>query len=152
MTGPSWLRVAEAELRRGIFEVIGPVDNPRIVEYHSHTTLDASDDEVPWCSSFLNWCVHSSDEDLEGTRSARARSWLAWGIPITIPAHGAIVVLKRGTGPQPGASVIDAPGHVGFYVGPARSDQILVLGGNQSNSVCVDSYPESRVLGYRWPA
>ena len=60
-----------------------------------------------------------------------------------------VVVLKRGTGNQPGPEVTSgAPGHVGFFAGLER-DRVLVLGGNQSNGVCVQSFPVSDVLGVR---
>lgn len=32
-------------------------ENGRILQYHDATTLDASEDEVAWCSSFLNFCL-----------------------------------------------------------------------------------------------
>lgn len=41
-------------------------------------------------------------------------------------------------------------GHVGFYVGETKY-HYLILGGNQSNSVCVKKYRKSRLLGFRWP-
>ena len=56
------------------------------------------------------------------------------------PAVGSIVVFERGSG-----------GHIGFVVGRDYNDNLLVLGGNQSNAVNVRSFPRSRVLGYRWP-
>jgi len=133
-------------------EIEGEEDHPRIVEYHSTTALGASDDETPWCSSFVNWCVSSC---FDGTGSARARSWLRWGVPLLFPALGCIVVLKRGGDGQPGSETIDAPGHVGFFVGgefPPNNGTIHIWGGNQGNEVCERSYPLKRLLGYRWPA
>jgi hypothetical protein len=44
--------IAKAEL--GTTEVPGTQNNPRILEYHATTTLKATTDEVPWCSSFVN--------------------------------------------------------------------------------------------------
>ena len=52
-----WLDYAEGEL--GQHELRGSQHNPRILEYHSTTTLGdwgRSRDETPWCSSFINWC------------------------------------------------------------------------------------------------
>ena len=109
---PPWLERALDEL--GVEEIPGDADNPRIVEYHAATTLRASDDEVPWCSSFVNWCMR---DIFPTTGSARARSWLAWGIPIAYPAAGCVAILARGGGNQPGPKVLDAQGHVGFFVG-----------------------------------
>ena len=150
MTSPPWLEIAWNELGRGVSEVGGDeLDNARIVEYHRHTTLQATNDEVAWCSSFACACM-----DWGGYRSpnsARARSWLAWGVGLQVPPHGAVCVIQRGRRPQPGPEVLKAKGHVGFYVGTANPREILLLGGNQGNEVSVKAYPKERVLGYRWP-
>lgn len=135
---PAWLRAAAGE--SGTREVPGPADNPRILEYHRQTSLQASDDSVPWCSSFTNWCMRQAG--VAGTNSAAARSWLGWGQRLDEPRNGCVVVLKRGTNP--------AHGHVGFYVGDGAGS-IRVLGGNQGNQVKVSQYPKSMLLGYRWP-
>lgn len=149
MTEPVWLRVALQEQREGVKEVAGPGDNPRIVEYHMATSGRFQDDEVPWCSSFVNWCMDQAG--VSKTNSARARSWLAWGKRISYPPIGAVTVLQRGVGPQPGPDVIKAPGHVGFYLGHADAKNILLLGGNQGNAVSIRTYPGTAVLGFHWP-
>ncbi len=115
--------------------------NPRITEYHGHTNLRGYDDKAAWCSSFLNWCL--AHVGIQGTGSALARSWLDWGEALAAPVPGCIVVLYRG---EPTGWT----GHVGFYL---RSDaqHIYLLGGNQLESVCENSYPLESVLGYRWP-
>jgi uncharacterized protein (TIGR02594 family) len=136
-------------MTEGVREVAGPGDNPRVVEYHAATSGKFVDDEVPWCSSFVNWCMEQSS--IGKTGSARARSWLAWGKRINPPPVGAIAILQRGVGPQPGPEVIKAPGHVGFYVGDASPEEILLLGGNQDNEVNVRVYPRAAVLAFQWP-
>lgn len=149
MSVPSWLRIARRELYNGVREVDGEGDNARIVEYHAATSGRFQDDEVPWCSSFVNWCMDQAG--VSRTNSARARSWLFWGRNISNPPIGAITILQRGNGEQPGPDILEAPGHVGFYVGDASDSEILLLGGNQGDAVNVRSYPTLRVLGYRWP-
>ncbi len=139
----AWYVVAKAEI--GVTEKKGrPRNNLRILQYHQSTTLSgraAREDETPWCSSFVNWCMDRVG--IKGTRSAMARSWLKWGTSIQEPREGCIVVFSR---PKGGPSA----GHVGFYVGRS-AEKIRVLGGNQSNSVSITSYSKQRVLGYRWP-
>jgi uncharacterized protein (TIGR02594 family) len=147
---PDWLSVALAELRTGIYEVAGPASNPRIDEYHATTTLAASSDEVPWCASFACFCLQLSGHP--HTRSARARSFLDYGVGLDFPAYGAIAVFKRGGANQPGPDNHTAQGHVGFLVGDASSDEMLVLGGNQGDRVCIRPYPTRRLLGIRWPS
>ena len=111
------------------------------------------DDEVPWCSAFVNyvtWLLR-----LPRSKSLRARSWLNVGtaVPLSDVKPGFdIVVLNRGGGKQPGPEDTTAPGHVGFYAGvPTDRNMhvVPILGGNQSNSVCVQMYDVDRVLGVR---
>ena len=136
---PHWLGIAEKEI--GTKEIPGEQDNPRIVEYAQATSLKASDDEVPWCSSLVNWCMMQAG--ITRTNSAAARSWSTWGRPLVGPAMGCVVVLSRPPNP--------AHGHVAFCVGVVGTDRIALLGGNQNNQVSVATYPRSRVVAYRWP-
>ena len=139
--GPTWYRIAHREMASGVDEVLGPDrHNPRIVEYHQATSLRATDDETPWCSSFVNWCMLKAG--VSRTNSAAARSWLRWGQEIEAPEKGCVVVFSRPPSPT--------SGHVAFFEA-LRGERILVLGGNQSNQVNVSSYPASRLLSYRMP-
>jgi len=134
---PRWLHIASHEL--GISEIVGLDHNKRILQYHSATSLKAQSDEIPWCSSFVNWVMKQSM--IKGTYSAAARSWLNWGYSCEA-ISGCIVVLKRGQS--------ETQGHVGFFVG--QDDAFIhLLGGNQKNKVCVLKYAKHDVLGYRWP-
>jgi len=133
-----WLQVARSQI--GVTEVPGAGNNPQIVAYHAATSIGASDDEVPWCASFVNWCLKESGTP--GTGSPAARSFLSWGRPIDAPVEGCLCVFSRGIEPW--------QGHVGFYVGETTS-RIRVLGGNQSNQVKVSEYPKADLLGYRMP-
>jgi len=127
-----------AKLEKGVSEIPGAANNERIVGYHESTSIGRSDDEVPWCSSFVNWCCEAAG--YVGTDSPAARSWLKWGRPVAEPYEGCIVVLKRGTSSW--------QGHVGFFV-KENERSIWVLGGNQSNQVNISRYSKSKVLGYR---
>ena len=102
-------------------------NNPRILEYHSVTTLNATTDEVPWCSSFVNWVVLKSGH--EPTRSAMAASWRTWGHKLKRPIKGCII----------GYIKDDGSGHVGFYVGGSEG-YYRILGGNQHDAVSVSNY------------
>lgn len=133
-----WLAVAKAEL--GQSEQAGAASNPRIEAYHATTSGGAADDSVPWCSSFVNFCVEAAG--VRGTRSKAARSWLRWGVDAGDFVPGCVVVLKRGEPPQ---------GHVGFYVG-TEGGRIRVLGGNQGDRVSIASFDARQVLGRRLAA
>lgn len=136
---PSWLTRARREI--GVQEIVGGRHNPRVLDYHSHTRLQATTDEVPWCAAFVNWALER--EGVRSTKSAAAASYLTWGKP-TYPEPGCIVVFGKSHPDAVGT------GHVGFLVG-IEGDQLLVLGGNQGNKVCIRKYPAEKALAYRWP-
>lgn len=136
--------VARAELALNIKELPGDRQNPRIVMYHATTRGGAAPDETAWCSSFVNYCVEQAG--LVGTDSKWARSWhdAGWGRDVTESAkEGDLVVWRRqGNG--------DDGGHVGFFI-DADEAEIRVLGGNQSNSLCIAAYPRAGAKGlYRY--
>src|SRR5262245_35272670 len=135
-----WMAVAENEV--GVHETPGPGDNPRIVEYHSATSFGARDDEVAWCSYFVNWSMQKAG--ISGPGSADARSWLSWGTSLSEPRKGCVVVLRRGNN--------NWQGHVGFCTNDSDPEgpDISVLGGNQGDAVNISHFPKTRVLGYRW--
>jgi uncharacterized protein (TIGR02594 family) len=133
----------------GVKEAPGVASNPLVV---SMLQLDAAwvkDDVTPWCSAFANyvaWLLR-----LPRSKSLGARSWLTVGRPVAIEqarADADVVILKRGTGDQPGPDVIAAAGHVGFYAG-VQGDNVLVLGGNQGDAVSIAPFPQSHILGIR---
>lgn len=137
---PPWFITAKAEL--GIAEIAGSKHNSKIIEYHQTTTLKATQDEVPWCSSFVNWCMNKNG--INGTDSAAARSWLNWGQEIKLYApYGCLVVLKRGNS--------QISGHVGFLV-YSGLDKIILLGGNQGDKVSIAPFKKADILSYRWAA
>jgi len=132
----------------GIQEIGGSVDNPQILAMLKLDNDWPEGDEVPWCSAFVNyiaWLLR-----LPRSKNLRARSWLTVGRGVSSDEAqvGDIVILKRGSGNQPGPEVIEAPGHVGFYAG-RTGDLIEVLGGNQSDTVKISRYPAKKLLGIR---
>lgn len=129
--------IALAEI--GTAEIPNVKANPRIVDYHQATTLRAKSDEVPWCSSFVNWVLQTAGYPT--TRSAAARSWVRYGKACEMQ-RAAIVVLSRGNNP--------AFGHVGF-IDRFDGSYVWVLGGNQNNRVSIARYPLSRVVACRMP-
>lgn len=129
-----WMKAARAEL--GVAEDPSG-SNPRIEAYHGTTEGGAADDAVPWCASFVNFCVEATG--VRGTRSKAARSWMTWGVDAADFVPGCIVVLKRGSAPK---------GHVGFFAG-FEAGRIKLLGGNQGNQVGVTSFDVGGVLARR---
>ena len=137
-----WVLVAKGEL--GVHEIRGRKHNDRILEYHDATSLDASSDETPWCASYLNWVLKQCK--IKGTNSARARSFINWGVKLDEPKIGAIAVFWR-------KSKTSRSGHVGFYLGEDKNKvgNFLLLSGNQANAVTIKSYSRERLLCFVFP-
>ncbi|HEY8272143.1 MAG TPA: TIGR02594 family protein [Pseudobdellovibrionaceae bacterium] len=131
-----WLITALQEY--GVQEIAGVKNNPRVIEYAAETSLAAKEDSVAWCASFVTWCLETCD--YKSTKSARARSYLDYGIKLEKPIPGCIVVYDRGGG----------MGHVHFYL-YSKDGKEYGCGGNQQDGVNVSGYDKARVLGYRWP-
>ena len=133
----------------GLEEVPGSTSNPQILAMLKLDDPWPQDDDVPWCSAFVNyvaWLLH-----LPRSKSLRARSWLSVGIPLEdaeAQPGWDVVILKRGTGDQPGPEVIDAPGHVGWFGGIER-EKLWLLAGNQGDTVSVATFDVARILGIR---
>lgn len=115
-------------------------DNKAIADFIRNATgFNINPAVTPWCAAFVNAALGAAG--IKGTGSLAARSFLNFGIPVTEPKVGDIVVLSRGNNP--------AQGHVGFFQGYDSNGNILVLGGNQGNRVSVASYSPKRLLGFR---
>ena len=99
---------------------------------------------LPWCGDYVETALKKSlpEEKLTGNLAKNpywARNWLELG-ENTAPVYGAVIVFSR-----------DKGGHVGFVVGEDNTDY-YVLGGNQSNTVCISRIAKNRMLGTRWPS
>lgn len=133
----------------GIKEVQGPASNPAVLAMLQLDNSWVQDDEVAWCSAFVNyicWLLR-----LPRSKSLAARSWLGVGRPITLGNSEVgfdVVILQRGDGVQPGPEVLNANGHVGLYAGQDAA-RVQLLAGNQGNTVSVAGFPVERVLGVR---
>ncbi|HTF97346.1 MAG TPA: TIGR02594 family protein [Cellvibrio sp.] len=141
----NWMKIATKEI--GQKEVVGKGSNPRIIKYHASTTLKAKSDEIPWCSSFVNWVI--KEAGMQGTNSAAAASWLTWGEKSSAKT-GAITVIRNANAAN--SSLTSSGNHVGFLIQETATHYEL-LGGNQSNRVRTTYYPKSSwtLRGYRWP-
>jgi uncharacterized protein (TIGR02594 family) len=139
----------------GVAETPGGESNPRVLAMLKSIASWPKGDEVAWCSAFAHevaWLL-----DLPRSKSLGARTWLRVGRPVPLseaqPGFD-VVIFKRGDGPQPGPEVIEAAGHVAFYVrtiGDASQDgaYVEVVGGNQGDAVSTARYRASSVLGIR---
>lgn len=140
--------IKTAEKFLGIREIPGKVANPRILEMLQLDNSWPTDDAVPWCSAFVNFVAWLLD--LPRSKDLRARSWLTVGkaVPdLSKATLGDVLVFKRrATDSDTG---INGQGHVGFLYGLNDQRGIRVLGGNQSDSVKVATYPKNLLIGIR---
>jgi uncharacterized protein (TIGR02594 family) len=136
---PTWLDHAWADL--GVLERSGDANNPRVLAYYRDSGHpDIRSEEVAWCAAFVGACLARAS--VKPTGSLMARSYLDWGVAVDAPRLGAIAILSRGDDPS--------LGHVGFVVG-INGNQLLLLGGNQSDAVRIEAFTTDRLLGLRWP-
>ena len=137
---PVWL--VEARRWMGMREIAGAASNPKIVAWGRAAERWYVDDDIPWCGAFVFAQFGSAlPEEALPAHPLYARNWTRFGVALTTPAPGAVLVFERGP----------KAGHVGFYVGEDRT-RFRVLGGNQSNAVTETWIAKSRLIATRWPA
>lgn len=158
-----WMKYAWEEARKGVKEIKGTgksKTNADILKYLESVTNEIGrksylyipveekqkgigskglkGDEIAWCSAFVNWCIEQAG--LVGRDHLGAKRWENWanGKKITdaVPVPGAITILSRG--------------HVGFLLF-RENGKVHMLGGNQSDMVCIAAYDASGVECYMWP-
>lgn len=134
MAEPAWLTKARSYI--GFHEI---ADNRGIEEFIALARTGEIGD--PWCSIFANACLEAVG--IKGTRSAAANSFTQSSLFTRqqIPQIGTICTFTR-----PGGN------HVAFYTGKDSQGRLLVLGGNQSNQVCIEPHGTDTLTGYWWPA
>lgn len=133
--------MSAAELLIGLKEQPGAGSNPVIAKWIADLKAPISDDDEAWCALFANRLLSAFAFPTSGTGYdlVRAASFKGYGVDLTEPAYGAILVFVR-----PGGA------HVGFYVGESPT-AYRVRGGNQSNSVSDTWIEKARCVAVRWP-
>jgi uncharacterized protein (TIGR02594 family) len=130
---PAWLTKARSYLG---FHETG--DNQGIDQLVQMAHCGANGE--PWCAIFVNAMLESSG--IRGTRSPAAASFTESPL------------FRRLEGPQLGClCTFTRPGgnHVAFYTGSDSSGRLLILGGNQSDSVCIEAHSTDTLTGFWWP-
>jgi len=118
----------------GIKEQSGIEQNsPEIIEYFKEIGFSwVKTDETSWCSAFVNYIAKVMGYQYSGKLDAR--SWLNVGAGVKFPEPGDIAIFWR-------IAKNDWRGHVGFFIRETEH-YVWVLGGNQSNMVCIKRYPK----------
>ncbi|WP_299602541.1 cell wall hydrolase [uncultured Tateyamaria sp.] len=152
-TDAPWMTVAEQQKTRWGGQSETTDDGRAMVrEYFASIGID-NDGTSAWCGAFAGHClVQSGNEKLAESLTnlpARAADWVNWGDTEFLSSdpkipEGAVVVLH----PTAGST---ASGHVTFFKRRIPgSKKIECLGGNQSDTCKVSTYPVSRIRAVRW--
>ena len=144
---PRWFQVALAEFQAH-HTIFGTADgNQRIHDYFLATSYHPGiGTHEAWCSAFANWCMRQAG--LQGTNLAAAASWLDWGVELSTPRHGCVMVIHW-AGSHSGSG-----NHVTFFDHDA-GDHVFYFGGNQTHQHQISlSNASKRAMTsahYRWP-
>lgn len=130
----------------GVAEVVGKGSNKTIMAWRDELNQAGipitgySDDDIPWCGLFTAIVAHRAGKPVPAS-PLWAANWAKFGVEAGNAMLGDVLVFKR-----PGGG-----GHVGFYIGHDATCY-HVLGGNQSNRVCITRIVKDRCTAIRRPA
>lgn len=134
--------ILEALKLFGTMEKPGAANNPTILAWAKEVGGDVADiykaDSIPWCGLFMAVVARRAGKE-PPKHPLWALSWSAFGAKSPAPALGDVLVFTRGGG-----------GHVGLYVGE-DAFAFHVLGGNQSDRVCIARIAKARLYAARRP-
>jgi uncharacterized protein (TIGR02594 family) len=124
----------------GLSEISGPKHEQTIIDMFAKVGHSwVKDDETAWCAAYTGATL--IDAGLKATNKLNAKSYLDYGVKTEQPQPGDIVVFWR-------VKPDTVYGHVGIFM-DFFNESIWVLSGNQNNKVSIETYPKSRLLGFR---
>ena len=125
----------------GTKEIVGVKNSETIMDWAKELGLEKiyTNDEIAWCGLFMAIVCKKAGLEMPFTAkdSLWALNWNKFGTAQKTAMLGDILTFKRNGG-----------GHVGIYVGEDATCY-HVLGGNQSNMVCITRIEKSRCAGIR---
>ena len=134
--------IVEALKLYGTLEKPGSANNPTIIAWAREVGAEVADvykaDSIPWCGLFMAVVAKRAGKEVP-KHPLWALSWSAFGAKSPQPALGDVLVFTRKGG-----------GHVALYVGEDGS-AFHVLGGNQSDRVCITRIAKARLYAARRP-
>jgi uncharacterized protein (TIGR02594 family) len=142
-TAAPWLGAARSAL--GVQEIVGPRDNPRILEMYAacgHPDIDA--DEVAWCAAFVGSLLAEQGLPLPPrATNLMARSYLTYGRKLDVPQPGAIAVWARGKPPSGHVNIVESV--------DLEAGMVTCIDGNSGNKVQRTTRRIDEALAFRWP-
>lgn len=142
--GPLPRTLQEALALYGTAEVVGKGSNKTIIGWRDELNQAGikiagfSDDDIAWCGLFAAIVAQRAGKAVP-EEPLWARHWVNFGVSTMHASLGDCLTFVRGQG-----------GHVGWYVAEDAT-AYHVLGGNQSNQVCITRIPKARLLAVRRP-
>ena len=144
---PGPLMISKALELFGTLESPGTRNNPVIIAWAQEVGGKVADvyktDEIPWCGLFMAVVAQRSGKNVVKD-PLWALNWGTFGIAAEKPMLGDVMVFVRETAEGKKA------GHVALYVGE-DADCYHVLGGNQSDQVCITRLAKKRLYAARRP-
>lgn len=144
-SGPKML--IEALKLYGTVEEQGPNNNPVILSWANEIGGSMKNiyiaDEIPWCALFIAIVAKRAGKEIVKD-PLWAFNWGNFGVHAEVPMLGDVMVFVRKT--------VDGKkaGHVALYVGEDATSY-HVLGGNQSDCVCITRLLKNRLYTSRRP-
>jgi uncharacterized protein (TIGR02594 family) len=130
-----------------VSETLGAKNNPTIIAWAKEIGGEVADvykaDEIPWCGLFIGVVAKRSSKQLVKD-PLWALNWGTFGKKSDVSKLGDVLVFVRKT------SEGKTAGHVGLYVGEDENC-FHVLGGNQSDKVCITRIEKNRLYASRRP-
>ena len=128
-------------------EITGAQNNPIIISWAKEVGGNVANvykaDEIPWCGLFMAVVAKRSSKQVVKD-PLWALNWGTFGKFTDTPMLGDVLVFVRKTADGKSA------GHVGLYVGEDNAC-FHVLGGNQSDKVCINRIEKTRLYASRRP-
>jgi uncharacterized protein (TIGR02594 family) len=133
--------LVQAKMLLGTKEIAGSVHSNIIMSWAKSLGLEKiyTADEIAWCGLMMAIVCERADvkTNLTPKEALWALNWSKFGTKQSVAMLGDILTFKRNGG-----------GHVGIYVGEDNTCY-HILGGNQSNMVCITRIEKSRLNSIR---
>lgn len=130
-----WMTYAIEEAKRFHGRNEGIITNIR--NYHADINFNATMVQQPWCASFVNTCLKSTNTPFVNSPSSQFPCNSSLFVRIDKPVFGAIMVMRnyKRIGNQ-----FQGKGHVTLVYGKTAAGRIAGLGGNQNDRITVSGY------------
>lgn len=145
---PGPLMVREGMKEYGTIEGAGSSNNRKIISWAREVGASLSNmyvaDSIPWCGLYMAVIAKRANK-IPAKSPLWALNWGTFGKYVQTPMFGDVLVFVRRTAAGRTA------GHVGIYIAESKTSY-FVLGGNQSDAVCIKEFEKKRLYTSRRPS